>query len=110
LEVENGNAYTRQLKVDGPGIDIEMTGRVGLVTRDIDLEMGVTPRLMEELAIGGAILGGPAVGAAVALLHNLARKPFEQGTRINYTVKGSWEHPDVKRLGGPSLPLEEPSP
>lgn len=110
VEVENGNAYTRQLKVDGPGADIEMTGRVGLVTRDIELEMGVTPRLMEELAIGGAILGGPAVGAAVALLHNLARKPFEQGTRINYTVKGSWEHPDVKRIGGPDLPLEEPTP
>jgi len=110
VDIENGNAHTRQLKVEAAGADMEMTGRVGLVTRDIDLELGVTPRLMEELTIGGTILGGPAVGAAVALLHNLARKPFEKGTQINYTVKGSWDHPDVKRLGGSNLPPEEPPP
>jgi len=107
VEVRDGSAYTRQMKVDAPGADMNISGRIGLVARDIDLEMGVTPRLMEELAIGGTIIGGPAVGAAVALLHNLAKKPFEKGTQINYTVKGSWDHPEVKRIGGPELTQEE---
>jgi len=110
VEITSGSAYSRQLLVKAPGADMEISGRVGLVARDLDLELGVTPRLVEELTIGGTLLGGPAVGAAVALLHNLAKKPLEKNTQIKYTVKGSWEQPDVQRIGGPELPPEEPNP
>jgi uncharacterized protein (TIGR02099 family) len=105
LEIERGHAYTRGLEVRAPGADLEMSGRIGFLQRDLDLEMKVTPHLMEELAITGGLIGGPAVGAAVALLHNLAKKPFEKQTRVSYTVKGSWDQPDVKRVSGPELPL-----
>jgi uncharacterized protein (TIGR02099 family) len=106
LEVEDGNAYTRDLTIHSPGADIELNGRIGLATRDLDLEMGVTPRVMSELAITGGLLGGPAVGAAVAVIHTLIKKPFEKSTRINYTVKGAWSDPAATRLGGPALPAE----
>jgi uncharacterized protein YhdP len=101
VAITQGVARMQDFRIRTPGADIELTGRLGLVGRDVDLEMGVTPRLMEELAVTGGLLGGPAVGAAVAVLHNLVKKPFEKGTRIEYAVKGSWDNPAVKRLHGP---------
>ena len=50
-----------------------------------------------------AFVFGAAVGAAVALLHNLVKKPLEKGTRIGYTVTGSWQLPVVKRIPGPAV-------
>ena len=108
VAVEKGNAYTRDLAIRTPGADIGLSGRIGLAARDLDLELGVTPHLMEELAITGGLLGGPVVGAAVAVLHKLVQKPFERGTRIKYTVKGGWDGPVVTRLGPPpSTPAGE---
>ena len=101
VAVEKGNAYTRDLAIRTPGADIGLSGRIGLAARDLDLELGVTPHLMEELAVAGGLLGGPVVGAAVAVLHKLIQKPFEKSTRINYTVKGGWDGPAVTRLGPP---------
>jgi uncharacterized protein YhdP len=108
VAVEKGNAYTRDLAIRTPGADIELSGRVGLIARDMDLNIGVTPQLMSELAITGGLLGGPVVGAAVAVLHELVKKPFEKNTRIKYTVKGGWDDPAVTRLG--PAPTPEPAP
>jgi uncharacterized protein (TIGR02099 family) len=107
VAVEKGNAYTRDLVVRTPGADIGLSGRIGLVARDLDLELGVTPHLMEELAITGGLLGGPVVGAAVAVLHSLVKKTFEKGTQIKYTVKGGWDDPAVTRIGPPPAPAGE---
>ena len=48
-----------------------------------------------------------SVGAAVAVLHRLVKKPFEKSTRINYTVKGGWDDPAVTRLDQPVKPASE---
>ena len=106
VAVEKGNAYTRDLAIRTPGADIDLSGRIGLAARDLDLDLGVTPHLMEELAITGGLLGGPVVGAAVAVLHQLIQKPFEKNTRIEYTVKGGWDDPVVTRIG-PAPVVEE---
>jgi uncharacterized protein (TIGR02099 family) len=107
VAVEKGNAYTRDLVIRTPGADIGLSGRIGLSARDLDLELGVTPHLMEELAITGGLLGGPVVGAAVAVIHSLVKKPFEKGTQIKYTVKGGWDDPVVNRIGPPPAPPGE---
>jgi uncharacterized protein YhdP len=104
FDLSQGNAYTRDLEIRAPGADMDITGRIGLIARDVDLDMRVTPRLGEELAIGGAIVGGPAGGAAVAVIHKLVQKPFEKNTRIRYTVRGSWDDPAVERVGAPPAP------
>jgi len=98
LEIENGDAYTRNFEMNAPGANIDLNGKIGLATQTLDLDMGVTPKLMEELAITGGLIGGPAVGAAVAVLHTLVKKPLERNTRIPYKVKGSWQAPSVVRV------------
>lgn len=105
--VEQGNAYTRDLHIRTPGADLEISGRIGLAARDLDLDIGVTPQLMEELALTGGLIGGPVVGAAVVVLHNLIRKPFEESTRIKYMVKGGWNNPAVTRLAPAAVEEQE---
>lgn len=105
VAVEKGNAYTRDLVIRTPGASLDLSGRVGLSARDLDLEIGATPHLMEELAIAGGLIGGPIVGAAVVVLHNLVKKPFEKSTRVDYRVKGGWDEPVVTRV----TPVFEPS-
>lgn len=107
VAVQQGNAYTRDLAIRTPGADLEIAGRIGLAARDLDLDIGVTPQLMEELALTGGLIGGPVVGAAVVVLHNLIKKPFEESTRIKYTVKGGWTDPVVTRLAPPAAVNED---
>ena len=107
VAVEKGNAYTRDLTVRTPGASLDLSGRVGLAARDLELEIGVTPHLMEELAVAGGLIGGPIVGAAVVVLHSLIKKPFEKSTRIDYTVKGGWDDPAVKRVTPPEAASDE---
>jgi uncharacterized protein YhdP len=104
--VERGNAYTRNLSVKGPSAHLFLSGRVGLATQDLDLEVDVVPRFKEELAMTGLILGSPAVGAAVLAAQELFKKPLEQGARISYTVKGGWQDPEIARV--PKLTVVNP--
>ena len=107
VAVEKGNAYTRDLVIRTPGATLDLSGRVGLGARDLDLEIGATPHLVEELAVAGGLIGGPIVGAAVVVLHSLIKKPFEKSTRIDYTVKGGWDDPAVKRVTPPEAASDE---
>lgn len=112
VDIENGSARTRDLAIRMPGANLDMDGRFGFVARDLDLEIAVTPRVVSDLVVPSAILGGPVVGAAVLALQAIVKKPFEKSTRIRYTVKGSWDDPQVTRLGPPvTVPQgETPSP
>ena len=98
VTVENGNAYTQNLVIKGPSANIGITGRLGLATRDMDLDVSVVPRLGDQLTMTGILLGGPVVGAAVAVARDILKKPIEQSTRTKYTVKGSWDNPTVSKV------------
>jgi uncharacterized protein (TIGR02099 family) len=112
LEVNSGNAYTRNLAIQVPGADIELRGRIGLVSRDLDMTMDVTPRVSANLApvIGGTILGGPLVGGAIAVIGGVTRKPFEKSARTEYTVKGEWGDPKVVTVRAPVAAETESAP
>jgi len=103
LEVTNGNAQTRNLSIQIPGADVELQGRIGLASRDLDLTMEVIPRVSSNLApvIGATILGGPVAGGAVAVIGGVTRKPIEKSARSEYTVKGEWEDPVVTPVQAP---------
>lgn len=97
-EVENGNAYTRDLTVKGASANIGINGRVGLAARDLDLDIRVMPRFKGELAMTGLLLGTPVVGVAVLAAQEILKKPLEKGTRLDYTLKGSWDDPQVVKV------------
>ena len=98
--LDNGNAYTNDLVVDGPAARIDISGRVGLVARDYDQLITVTPYLESSLPLAGAIAGGP-VGAAAAIVAGKlleGKIGLNEAARKQYTVMGSWDAPEVTQI------------
>jgi uncharacterized protein (TIGR02099 family) len=96
--VMDGNAFTNDLTIRGSSAVIEIAGRTGLVAKDYDQLVTVTPQLSASLPIAGAIAGGPAVGAAVFLAEKLVGDEFNRISRVQYQVSGPWDAPKYRKL------------
>lgn len=108
--LDNGNAYTEKMVIDGPAAKIEISGRVGLVTQDYDELVTVTPYLNSSLPLAGALAGGPAVGAVVIVAGKLLEDTFRLNELASkqYEVTGPWANPVVKQLNVPEPEQERP--
>jgi uncharacterized protein (TIGR02099 family) len=99
--LDDGNAYTNDLVINGPAARIEISGRIGLATTDYDELVTVIPSMGSSLPLAGAIAGGPVVGAALLVAEHFLGDEFEKATRFThtyYTVTGSWSDPVVTKL------------
>lgn len=88
-----GEAYTDNVLLKSSSADILFTGRTGLIMRDYDQMVEVTPRLGGTLPVVGAIAGGPAGAAAGLIAQGILR--VDQATRTVYRVSGSWDEPVI---------------
>jgi uncharacterized protein (TIGR02099 family) len=125
FELRSGNAYTQNVLLEGPAVDIGVVGRTGLAAQDYDQTVVVSGTPSGPITIAGALAGGP-VGAAGALLFSQLFKGQLQGlARAYYRVTGSWADPVVERISAgvgtsqppatqppapPASPPEEPQP
>jgi len=98
IVVMDGNAFTNDLTIKGSSAVIEIAGRTGLVSKDYDQLVTVTPQLSASLPIAGALAGGPAVGAAVFIAEKLVGDEFNRMSRVQYQVSGSWDAPVYRKL------------
>ncbi|MFU8896192.1 MAG: YhdP family protein [Gammaproteobacteria bacterium] len=110
FRLADGNAYTDNLVMRGPTADMVVVGRAGLVARDYDQTAVIGADLGRAFPVAGAVVGGPAVGAALYLLSEMFRKPFQ--AQVTYRLTGSWENPTIEKVAAGSLPAlsEEPPP
>ncbi|MBX3725055.1 MAG: TIGR02099 family protein [Xanthomonadales bacterium] len=88
-----GEAYTDNVVLKSSSADILFTGRTGLIMRDYDQMVEVTPRLGGTLPVVGAIAGGPAGAAAGLIAQGILR--VDQATKAVYRVSGSWDEPVI---------------
>jgi len=51
FNIENGNAYTNNLAMTGPSVNINISGRTGLVQQDYDQIATVTPKVTDSLLV-----------------------------------------------------------
>jgi uncharacterized protein (TIGR02099 family) len=98
--VIDGDAYTDNLKMAGPGAEIGVIGRTGLRDRDYQQQAVVTAEPGNVLPTVGALVAGPTVGAAWWLFMRIFRKPLQGIGRASYCVTGTWDDPQVERLTG----------
>jgi len=96
--VMDGSAFTTDFTIRGGSAVIEIAGRTGLIERDYDQLVTVTPQISSSLPLAGAIAGGPAVGAAVLLAEKLVGDEFNKMTQIQYRVTGTWDAPVYEKL------------
>ncbi len=94
----DGDAYTNNLKLEGPVAEIGIVGRTGLKDRDYQQQAVVTAEAGKMLPAVGGILAGPGVGAALLLFTQIFKEPLKGMGRASYCVTGSWDEPQVERL------------
>ncbi len=101
FKVAGGNAISENSRMRGPTADVEIMGRIGLVAKDYDQQITVTPNLSSSLPLAGAAAGGAiglGVGTAVLLADKAVNKLFG-GNIINlisyqYQLTGTWDKPE----------------
>ena len=97
FRLDTGNAYTDDLRVLAPSARVLVTGRIGMQAEDFDQRVTVIPEVSATLPIAGAVVAGPAGAAVVWIGQKLLGEQLNKVTAFNYTVKGSWHNPVIKR-------------
>jgi uncharacterized protein (TIGR02099 family) len=100
--IVDGSAHTTDLTIKAPSANVSIIGRAGVVDRDYDQRIVVTPRVSSGLAIAGAALtpGGLGFGAALLLGQEIFGRPLENITQVRYKMIGSWDDPIITSIGG----------
>jgi uncharacterized protein YhdP len=101
FEFANGAGSLKNFDIKASTADINMFGSIGLIQQDYDLLMRVKPHTDSLTFAGGALLGGVAVGAGLALI----QKVFDLGFIGHnvYSITGSWDDPKVDKIVERSL-------
>ncbi len=96
--IADGQAYTNDLKLTGPGAEIGVVGRTGLRDRDYEQQAVVTAEPGKILPTVGALLSGPGAAAALLIFTQIFKEPLRGIGQASYCITGSWEEPSVERL------------
>ncbi|MDH3645620.1 MAG: YhdP family protein [Gammaproteobacteria bacterium] len=96
--LDDGNAFTSNLILEGPAAQVGIAGRAGLVERDYDQTAVVYGNFGAALPVAGVLAGGPVGGAAMLIFSELFKKPLQDMARVNYRITGSWDEPAVERV------------
>ena len=113
FRLEQGNAYTDNFRIKGPAAGIDLSGRIGLAAEDLDQRVEVTPKVSSALPVAAALLGTPAVGAAVLVAQQLLGSKVDKAGRTEYQVTGPWNDPlitIIKKKDRPSASDSEKKP
>jgi uncharacterized protein YhdP len=98
FDLEGGDAYTVNMKMVAPSATIGINGRTGLVDRDYDQLITVTPKLSSTLPVLGALTINPTTGLILALVQTVLGSEMDKVTSTRYLLSGSWSDPQIKKI------------
>lgn len=98
LNLSKGDAYVKKGEFNGPQAKIDFLGRIGLVKKDYDLTLTVTPYLTSTVPVLAAFAGGPIVGVAAYAVNKLAGSAVAELTSYHYLLHGPWSKPELVDL------------
>ncbi len=96
-----GKGSLTNLDVIASTADINMFGSIGLLQQDYDLLLRVKPHGEGLTFAAGALLGGVAVGAGLAIIQKIL--DIDTIGHNIYTITGSWDDPKVEKIVERSL-------
>ncbi len=103
FEITDGNAYTNDLFMDGPAVNVAVTGRTGLSVKDYDQLVTVTPQISGNFPVAGVIFG--PVGIGLGMILHFTSEMFGAGNgninrllRYQYTITGDWNDPVIEKF------------
>lgn len=94
--LKNGSAFTQNMRFDGPIAGIGISGRIGLVAKDFDMKLNVTPYVTGSLPVVAAIATvNPLAGLATWLVGHAVSSIIT----YNYAITGPWDNPAWTQMG-----------
>ncbi|RIX44640.1 MAG: TIGR02099 family protein [Rhodocyclales bacterium GT-UBC] len=87
------------LRINGPAVQVEMSGETDLKNETQDLSVLVRPEVGSLAAVGTAALINPVAGAAALVANTVLQKPLNRLFSYRYHVTGSWSDPKVDKAG-----------
>ncbi len=99
---ENGISHTDDMTLSSTAAEISILGSTDLVAETFDYEFAVRPGVSKTLPVIGAIAGGPIGAAAGLALQALLRNALGEAAEARYTIRGTWDDPQIE-------PVEKPS-
>ncbi len=96
--LEGGQLHTTDTKLEGPSATIRISGATGIVERNYDQVIRVTPSIRQTLPVIGAVTAGSSVGWGLLLLQNLFKKTIDKAVEVEYRISGSWDDPKIELI------------
>jgi uncharacterized protein (TIGR02099 family) len=106
FRIEDGDAYTSGLYMDGPAARVDIAGRTGLADQDYDQTVTVTPKVAESLPLLGVLTATPQIGAAILFVQKIFQSGIDEVTKTKYTITGSWSSPVIKKIKSPKADVQ----
>ncbi|MCP4994654.1 MAG: hypothetical protein GY934_12830, partial [Gammaproteobacteria bacterium] len=110
FELKDGNAQSDNFHIIGPTANIAIRGRIGLIKEDFDQRIAVTANLSSSVALAGALVGGPLVGAVLYVGQEATDNPLGTATRTHYRMTGPWKNPQIEPYKPGEPPKKETTP
>lgn len=97
FSLQNGNAYTNNLRFNGPLAGVFINGRIGFKNKDYDLILSITPyvsSVTSGLPVAATIIGGPVGGVAALAVNTVLGSAVSKAATFSYAVRGPWNNPN----------------
>ena len=114
LVFKDGNLTTEDLRFDGPSADMRIAGRTGIMARDYDQIITMTPNVTGGLPWLGIGLGPVGVGG-IYILGKVGQKVgidvdkvVDKVVEVKYHMTGSWEDPQIEPVAQKIADSEPP--
>lgn len=104
FRLQNGNAYTDNMQIEGAVAHVSLAGRIGLAAKDFDLRLGVAAHVTSSLPMVATLaLGlnpiGAAIGAGTFVVDKLISSRAAKASSYDYKITGSWDNPVWQVIG-----------
>ncbi|MBI5658099.1 MAG: TIGR02099 family protein [Nitrosomonadales bacterium] len=98
-QIRQGVLSTGDFKIDGSAAKVTMAGQIDLGRETQNLNVRILPTVGNSVSMLGAFTGGPLVGIGTFIVNKLLREPLDKLVSFEYNVTGTWENPNVVKVG-----------
>ncbi|GAB2796254.1 AsmA-like C-terminal region-containing protein [Halomonas shantousis] len=83
------------VEIDGVATHFSLQGEVDLLRQLLDLRLGITVPVSQNLPLAALLVGAPQIGAGLFVAHKVFGRWLDQATQIHYRVHGPWSSPQI---------------
>lgn len=98
LKASRGVVSSDDFRIDGPAAKVAMKGETDLDLETQNLHVRVVPAIGAGVSMAGALLASPVVGVTALVVQKLLKDPLDQIAAYEYSVRGTWDNPQVEKI------------